>query len=191
MCLCVCVSVCVCECVCVCVCVGWSQAGILQIGKTIGTFQVGLLLKPAIICAPAAQREQTWAFLHFRSRRISPLFLSMMCALPFSAVTRPAARTEPGRHLIPLRNKESPLTFPDPHQQLASFRSAEKTLQMEPLVGGGREAWRLDGEGLVASCEVLKRYQTGSWRADAIGKMNSVCAPPTPPTPAFQRGMCK
>lgn len=26
---------------CVCVCVGWSQPGILQIGKTIGTFQVG------------------------------------------------------------------------------------------------------------------------------------------------------
>ena len=77
-----------------------------------------------------------------------PFFLSMMCALLFSAVTRPAARTEPARHLIPLRNKESPLTFSDPHQQLASFRSAEKNAPDGAARGwrkGGMEAGRPGG----------------------------------------------
>lgn len=107
--------------------------------------------EPAIICAHAAQREETLAFLRFRSCR-SPLF-SMMCALLFFALTRPVARSEPARHVIPLRNKESPLTFPDPHQQLVSFRSAEKRSRWSRFwVEEERHG------GLMASCEsVIKK----------------------------------
>ena len=131
MCVCVCVRARVaCVCVYVYVCVGWSQPGILQIGKTTGTFsgRSAAVAYINLLLAEQCSEASGDIFMLIPSCRIICFvcfflffFPSDVCFCCFLLWTRAAARTVcVSTHFNPLLEIKSRPCLTDLHQQLAS-----------------------------------------------------------------------